>query len=265
MHETPLLDKPVIYGSDLADAAFLALVVVHALFGGTAVVSGVVALAAKKGRRVHLAWGKAFVRLMVATALSGIALDVVRLSFFFTENHTKYAGSGMPSSIPARIAFLFAALCILYLARIGAHPRVFARRPAPLAPWERSLPWGLLLVGVGMAAIVIARFNPWTGALWMIATFMAAVALTTRVEGVARHRLSMLFLGAFSWWGALQGFGPAIGRALAGDDLSTDAYTGHLPGGFSPAFFAFLIPWTPAFLAAAVMYRRFAKRRTARA
>ena len=78
---------------------------------------------------------------------------------------------------------------------------------------------------------------------------------------VAQHRFAMLFLAAFSWWGALQGFGPAIGRLFVGDDMSTAAYVGHLPGGFSPAFFAFLIPWAPAFLAAAWMHWRFTRKR----
>jgi len=256
--ETPLLDKPVVYGSEVADWAFVALAVVHALFGGGAVVTGIVALAARKGRRVHLRFGRWFVRLMVATALSGIALDTVRLSFFFTENHTKYAGSGMPSSIPARLAFLYAALCILYLARVGAHPRVFSRRPAELAAWERALPWALGVAGVGFVTLVVARFDPWTGALWMIATFGAATIATGRMApSVAQHRFAMLFLAAFSWWGALQGFGPAIGRLFVGDDPSTGPYTGHLPGELSPAFFGFLASWAPAFVLAAVLHRRF--------
>lgn len=263
MHETPLLDKPVIYGSEGADWAFIALAVVHAVFGGGAVVSGVVALAARKGRRVHRRVGRWFVGLMVATALSGIALDVVRLSSFFAENHTKYAGSAMPSSIPARLAFLYGALCILYLARVGAHPRVFSRRPAPLAGWERALPWALGVAGVGVTALVIARFNPWTGALWMIATFGAATLATGRMTpGVAQHRFAMLFLVAFSWWGALQGFGPALGRWVVGDDPSTRAYVGHLPGDFSPAFFGFLVSWAPAFVVAALLHRRFRRAAT---
>ncbi len=264
MHETPLLDKPVFYGSALGDYAFLALVVVHALLGGGAVLAGIVALAAKKGRRVHLAWGKGFVRLMVGTALTGIGLDVVRLGFFFTENHTKYAGSGTPSSIPARIGFLIAALAILYLARIAAHPRVFARKPEPVPAWERALPWAIALASVAASGIVAAFFNPWTGALWMIGTFGVATVLVGRMPpSIAQHRAAMLFLAAFSWWGALQGFGPALGRLFMGDDLGTAAYTGHLRGSFSPTFFAFLIGWAPFFVAAAWTSRRFARRRLA--
>lgn len=264
MHETPLLDKPVVYGSDVADYAFLALVIVHALAGGAAVVAGIVALAAKKGRRVHLSFGRGFVRLMVATALTGIGLDVVRLTIRFTENHTKYAGSGMPSSIPARLAFLVAALSILYLARVAAHPRVFARRPAPIPAWERALPFALLIVALACAVIIIGWLNPYTGALWMIATFAVATFATGRMEpSVAQHRFAMLFLGAFSWWGALQGFGPAIGRAFVGDDMGTEPYVGHLSGAFSPQLFGFLISWAPAFVAAAFMHRRFARRRAA--
>ncbi|MCB9596470.1 MAG: hypothetical protein H6719_27350 [Sandaracinaceae bacterium] len=260
MHETLLLDKPVVYGSDGFDYAFIALVTLHALAGGGAVVAGVVALAAKKGRRVHLAWGKAFVRLMVATALSGIVVDVTRLTFFFTENHTQYAGSATPSSIPARIGFLVAAVCILYLARVARDPR--DRRPRP--SWERALPWAVVASALLGAGVVIARFNPWTGALWMIATFAGAAIATGRMApGVAQHRFAMLFLAAFSWWGAFQGFGPALGRLLGDVESSTAPYTGHLPGGFSFAFFGFLVVWAPAFLAAAVMHVRFARRRLA--
>ena len=259
-----MLDKPVVYGSDVADFAFIALAVVHALCGASAVVASVVALASKKGKRRHLRFGKLFVRAMVATAVTGIGLDVVRLSFFFARNHTKYAGSGMPSSIPARLAFLFAALCMLYLARVGAHPRVFSRRPAPLAGWERSLPWLLLAAGLGFFAIIVAKLNPWTGALWMIATFAAATVTTGRMTpSVAQHRFAMLFLAAFAWWGAFQGFGPALGRAFAGDDMSTAPYVGHLPGDFSPAFFGFLVVWAPAFVIAAFLHRRFARRAAA--
>ncbi|MCA9605594.1 MAG: hypothetical protein KC619_08375, partial [Myxococcales bacterium] len=168
-------------------------------------VSGIVSLAAKKGGKRHLAWGRAFVRLMVATALSGIGLDVVRLTVRFTENHTKYVGSGMPSSIPARLAFLVAALSILYLARVGTHPRVFARRPAPLPTWERALPFALVAVAIAAAVVIVGWLDPWTGALWMIATFAAATFVTGRMPpSVAQHRFAMLFLGAFSWWGAFQ-------------------------------------------------------------
>lgn len=261
MDHTPLLHKPVFYGGELANLAFVALTVVHAACGATGVLTSVTALAAKKGRRVHLRAGRWFVRAMVATALTGIGLDGVRLGFYFTENHTKYAGLGMPSSIPARIAFLFAALCILYLARVGAHPRVFSRRPAAIPGWERALPIGLLLAGVAACALIAARFDPWTGALWMIVTFAAATITTGRMSpSVAQHRFAMLFLAAFSWWGALQGFGPAIGVALQGADESTRPYLGDQPGAFDPAFFGFLAVWAPAFVLAAFLHRRFARR-----
>jgi len=104
--------------------------------------------------------------------------------------------------------------------------------------------------------IIALRLNPWTGALWMIWTFILIVivlALTTsfsdhnRATDVARHRLSMSCLAAFSWWGALQGFGPAIVIAIKGDDPSTSAYLGDQPGSFSPAFLFFLVGWAPFF------------------
>lgn len=261
MDHTPLLHKPVFYGGELANLAFVVLLVVHAACGATGVISGVFALAAQKGKRVHLRAGRWFVRAMVATALTGIALDGVRLGSHYAENHTKYAGLTMPSTIPARIGFLFAALCILYLARVGTHPRVFSRRPSPIPAWERALPLGLLVAAVAAVAFIALRLNPWTGAIWMIVTFAAATIATGRMSpSVAQHRFAMLFLAAFSWWGAVQGFGPAIGVAIRGVDASTRPYLGDQPGPFDPAFFGFLAVWAPAFVIAAVLHRRFARR-----
>lgn len=260
MHETPLLDKPVIYGSEIVDLLFIALAVAHAIGGALALLGGIGAMLTRKGSPRHLRAGKLFVGAMVGVATSGIVLDVVRLSAHFTENHTKYAGSGMPSSIPARLAFLFASLCILYFAWIGS--RAWSRSAAPGAPWDRAAAALLLLIAVGVSGIIVLQFNPWTGALWMIATFAAAIVIAGRAQrGVGRHRFAMLCLAAFSWWGALQGFGPAIGRLVVGDDPSTSPYVGADSGGFSPAFFAFLVIWAPAFLGAGALHRRYARRR----
>src|SRR5262245_27060862 len=111
MGSTFLLHKPVAYGSPIANLAFLVLLPLHIVPATLAPVAGIVALATKKGSKSHVRWGRVFVRSMVAVAISGIALDVIRLSFFVKENHTKYAGYSMPSSYPARLGFLFAALC----------------------------------------------------------------------------------------------------------------------------------------------------------
>ena len=130
----------------------------------------------------------------------------------------------------------------------------------------------LVVTGLFLTLIIALRLNPWTGSLWMIWTFTLIVivmALTTsfadktRATDVARHRLGMSCLAAFSWWGALQGFGPAIVIAIQGDDPSTSAYLGDQPGPFSPAFLFFLVAWAPFFFLAAYLIRRFARLRHA--
>jgi hypothetical protein len=269
MHETPLLHKPVVYGSELADLAFIALVAAHALLGAAAFVSSIAALVARKGQRAHLRAGAIFVRAMVATALTGIVVDGIRLAAVFDANHTKYAHLGMPSTIPARLGFLFAALGVLYLAHVGGR-RDFAqraRRPADLV--DRTVPPALVLIGVALVALIVAKLNPWTGALWMIVTFLAAVIVAARervfgardhASAVRQHRFAMLVLAGFSWWGAAQGFGPALAIALRGIEPSTTPYTGASPGPFSPQIFLFLVGWAPAFAIAGALLVRFARR-----
>jgi Ca2+/Na+ antiporter len=203
---------------------------------------------------------------MVAIALTGIVLNVVRLCFFVEENHTKYAGYTMPSTYPARLGFLFVGLCILYILREVTPP--FHRQSRETAvTMVASL---LVATGLILTAIITLRLNPWTGALWMIWTFVLIVIVMMRITlssdnnratDVARHRFGMSYLAAFSWWGALQGFGPAIAIALRGDDPSINTYLGDQPGPFSPAFFLFLVGWAPFFVLAAYLIRRSAKLR----
>ena len=104
MHDTPLLHKPIDYGSEAADLAFAAAVGVHALIAGAAVIAGVVALASKKAGRLHRRVGAAFLWGMGGAAVTGIGVDLVRLLVRFEANHTSHAGFGAPSSVPARIA-----------------------------------------------------------------------------------------------------------------------------------------------------------------
>ncbi|MBE9227466.1 hypothetical protein IQ264_18725 [Phormidium sp. LEGE 05292] len=268
MESTFLLHKPVIYGSSFANSLFLMMLLLHIVAGAIAPISAIVAFTAPKGSRSHLRAGRFFAWSMVVVALTGIVLDLVRLCFFVSENHTKYAGYTMSSTYPARLGFLFVGLCILYILREVTPPRVFRWQSRETAvPVVPSL---LVATGLVLTVIITWRLNPWTGALWMIWTFILIVivmARTTpssnhnRATDIARHRFGMSSLAAFSWWGALQGFGPAIAIALKGDDPSTSTYLGNQPGSFSPAFFLFLVGWTPFFFLAAYLIRSFSKLR----
>lgn len=60
MDVTPLLHKPVVYGSGVTNALFRGLLVLHILPAATAPVAGVVAMLAKKGSARHLHAGKIF-------------------------------------------------------------------------------------------------------------------------------------------------------------------------------------------------------------
>lgn len=172
----------------------------------------------------------------------------------------------MPSTYPARLGFLYAGICVLWLLRESTPPNAFRIRQRS-ALETRWLPASLVLLGVVLTTTIVLRYNPWTGALWMIWTFALAVAvvargrarMTNRVGGVAHHGLGMGILSAFSWWGALQGFGPAIGILIKGPDPSTAPYVGDRPGPFTPMGLFFLIPWAACFLVAALLVRRFAR------
>ena len=266
MWATPLHHKPIVYGSTAANLVFFAAVVAHVLPAIVAPVAAIVALASRKGGPLHVRAGQLFVWSMAAVAITGIGIDLARLCFHVAENHTKYAGYSMPSSYPARIGFLYAGLCVLYLLREAAGPRVFAmstrraRRPARGCR-PRCWPWASLR-GPDRDPL-----QPLDGALWMVATFCAFVAFMGRARldddrraRVARHRIGMIFLAAFSWWGAFQGFGPAIGIALRGADASTAPYRGGAPGPFTPLFWVFLATWAPVFLLGGYLVRRLRRR-----
>jgi hypothetical protein len=270
MQTTFFQHKPVDYGSPLANALFLALLVLHIVPATVAPLASIVAFGAKKGGPWHIKSGKAFLWSMIGAALSGIVLDVVRLSAFVTENHTKYPSAGMPSTYPARLAFLYAGFSVLYLAWEGMPPRVFgiARAAGPL----RLLgPAGVLAAaGIIIAAMIVARWNPWTGALWMVFTFLAAVVVTARLRvarihskkaAIMQHGFGMSFLAAFSWWGAVQGFGPAMAIAVKGIDRSMAPYVGDRPGPYSPMIWQFLIGWGVWFALGAWLWRRTRARR----
>ncbi|HVY31467.1 MAG TPA: hypothetical protein VHB79_33165 [Polyangiaceae bacterium] len=271
MLSTPLHDKPIVYGSALANWPFFALVVVHIAGAVIAPISAIVALAARKGFRWHVRAGKYFVRSMATLAITGIVIDVVRLCFYYRENHSKYVGDSMPSTIPARLSFLFAALVVLWVLWEVTPPRLFRREP-PTQLQVRIMPLTLLGIGALLALVIVTRLNPWNGSLWMIGSFCALVLVEWRARlrgserslAVARHRVGMTFLAAFSWWGALQGFGPAIGIAIKGPDITTTAYVGDRPGPFAPYFLLFLVAWAPLLGLAGLLVRRYRLRAEAK-
>ena len=267
MLATPILQKPIFYGSDFANWGFWGLLVFHLLPAIIALIAGLLALKYRKGSDSHIQWGMIFVWAMIVTAASGILLDIIRLGFFVEENHRKYTDFGMPSTYPARIAFLYAAICVIYLAKLVIHPLNLGRDTCPdIKNRQRWIPALLFLTGLALNGVIIRIYNPWTGALWMIWTFMLIIFITgilpmisqNRADfGLHQHRFNILCLVAFSWWGAMQGFGPGLAIALTGVDNSVASYTGHLPGDFSPQFFYFLIAWLPFFLIAVYLIRRF--------
>jgi NADH:ubiquinone oxidoreductase subunit 6 (subunit J) len=266
VESTFLLHKPVSYGSSFANFLFLMMLLLHIIAGAIAPLSAIAAFTARKGSKLHMRSGRFFAESMVIVALTGIMLDIVRLCFFVKENHTKYAGYTMPSTYPARLGFLFVGLCILYILREVTPPQVFNRQSEKTA--ITVVPSLIVATGLALTAIIVLQLNPWTGALWMIWTFILIVIVIAQTaassrhdheRNVARHRFGMSCLAAFSWWGAFQGFGPAIAISINGNDPSTSAYLGNQPGSFSPAFLLFLAGWAPFFFLAAYLIRRFAK------
>lgn len=252
MYSTPLLKKPVIYGSELADISFVILIILHILPALLVFISGIVALIKTKGSKEHIFWGKVFIISMIATASSGILLDIIRLSFFIEENHTKYIDHSMPSTFPARFAFLYAGFCIFYLIKISLNPGKLNFSPHTTPSPNPLYPGILFFSGIYLTWIIYSSYNPWTGALWIIWTFMCLVIATgflpyinqnSILKQTQLHRIGMLSMISFSWWGAFQGFGPAIGIRIFGVNNSISTYTGNLPGYYSHSFFFFLLPW----------------------
>jgi uncharacterized membrane protein len=137
MDVTLLLHKPVVYGSSAANFGFIAVLALHALTGAAAFFASIVALAAKKGQPRHILAGQVFVYSMVATAATGVGLDLVRLTVNVAENHIHYPDTFMPSTYAARFAFLFAALGVFYIARFQKPQRVRRSAAPEPASWKR--------------------------------------------------------------------------------------------------------------------------------
>jgi len=268
MDKTPILNKAVIYGGDFENLLFNIVIVVHVVAGVAAVCAGLGALLARKGGASHVRRGRVFLYAMATTAVTGIVLDFVRLSFYVAENHRLYPDTSIPSSYPARFAFGFAGFSILYML-YNTTPRTSKQRRSG----GFDIIWmPALLVGAGTALTVMiyARYNPWTGGLWMIWTFMAYVIVTAiyRYRGfedeafrLGLHRFTVIALVMFSLWGAWQGFRPALVEAFQGSSEGPLAYTGDKPGSYSPAFWHFLRGWLPPLGAGALLFLYFVGRR----
>ena len=270
MLATPILHKPVAYGSAFLDSLFVAGISLHAATALVALIFGLFALAVRKGGPYHLRYGRRFVLLLSWTVVTGIVLDIVRLSVCVAANHSKYPDYAMPSSYPARFAFLFAGFCVLHLIHRGG-PRVVLARTKPLrAAIDRLTSIALIFAGLALTVLIVLRYNPWTGALWMIWTFLVLVFGVVKIstdrggwqaEQIAMHRFCMLFLISFCAWGAVQGFGPAVLPNLNEAANPNAVYTGDQSGNYGPAFWWFLVGWAPFFLVGAYWVRRFSHRR----
>lgn len=256
MHETILLGKPVTYGSELADRAMIVLLALHAFSGSIAVPSSVVALTARAGTRLHRSTGRVFMFSMLAAALSGSIADLIRLTVSYRANHTIYPGMAVPSSIPARFGFLYVSVCIVLLFATCRSPRRGQILPARERV-EDLANSACLFLGVATAALIVAFFNPWTGALWMIGTFATASHVILREPcALIRHRRAMILLAGFSWWAALQGFGPAFAALWRSVESPAVRYRGDLPGNIDIGFFSFLLAWLPPFAGVHLLARR---------
>ena len=62
---------------------FSIILLVHIVFGSIAILAGVVALCLPKGQKMHRRTGFWFVVGMLAMGITGIALAIVRLNYFF--------------------------------------------------------------------------------------------------------------------------------------------------------------------------------------
>jgi len=270
MDVTPILHKPVSYGGEIANLLFNSVVVLHVVLAVAAVVAGLCALVLRKGGRGHVQSGRVFLYSMAGAVVAGIGLDWVRLTFFVTENHTAYPGAGMPSTYPARLAFIFAGICILYML-YRTTPQTSLRQGQAgarmLVVWIPALLAG---AGIGLTAVIVKALNPWTGGLWIIWTFMALVlgtayfrywGMDSREGRVDLHRFAMIALAAFSWWGAWQGFRPAVVRMLGMGAEAAAVYTGDQPGEYSTRFWWFLLYWLPWFVVGGLLTFYFKQRR----
>lgn len=264
LFSTPLLHKPVFYGSSIFSLAFLSFVWLHIVFAILVPCGIVGAVVMKKGSALHLRFGKIFFFSIVGIVVSGVVIDLVRLLFYVEANHTKYSGFTMPNTYPARFSFLYASFCIVFLLlQVLPHPNRY---------WKRSRAWvverswvSLVLSAIGLAitALIFVKYNPWTGALWMIWMFTLAMSIGWLISAniksgwllpVVQHRFNMLVLASFASWGLYQSFVPAYEIFVSGASIGTGPYSGNIPGAYTPRFIGFLREFVPFYFVGMLVF-----------
>lgn len=100
-----LLHKPVIYGSDLNNSAFLMILGLHPVGAVVSPLAAIAAFRSCKGDPLHRNASRTFAISMAMVAFSAILMDAVRLLFFVEENHQKYAGYTMPKQLSSAPCF----------------------------------------------------------------------------------------------------------------------------------------------------------------
>lgn len=133
---------------------------------------------------------------------------------------------------------------MIYLLREASPPRFFRSSLDSGASWAFRA--ALMILGLVMGAFIMI----------MLVSSVRSRSRQMSIQGLAVHRIGMSCIAAFSWWGALQGFAPALLISIRGDDFSTTSYVGNQPGPFTVQFFIFLLAWVPfVFLAMHLMRR----------
>jgi hypothetical protein len=240
------------------------VVVLHTVAAVFSLLGGAGALAIPKKSKGHQILGRIFLLSLVVSAVTGLGLDIVRLTISTATNDVNYANATMPSTYPARLTFTYAGFCILYMVHqatpLNARP---ASRPPIVAIF-------LVLYGFATAGLIVYKFHLWSGALWMLSTFIVATTIVTFLKQqssdsykarIALHRFTMIFLIAFSWWAGWTSFKPAYYYWQSGIGESVTPYTGNLPGEYTPHFKSFLNLWIKPFALGGLIWLYFVIRR----
>ena len=105
LYHTPIMKKPIYYGSNNGSISFVGLMTIHVFFAFTTLGSIFIAFWSKKGGKYHILAGKIFVISMGILAITGIIIQIIRFTLYNNENDSIYNGLSRPSSYPDRIGF----------------------------------------------------------------------------------------------------------------------------------------------------------------